>query len=168
MYSYSFLEPIEGVKLTLDCAQAEFITSDRAVISLKGGELYVLSLIADAMRTVRKVHFDRAAGSVLTTCLSVCDDNYLFLGSRLGNSLLLQFTEKDLGSVLINRDQPPLKKKKMDQAANNDWLASDVTDIHDIDLEVYGTRIDELTATTTDTITSYNFEVVYHSFSYLL
>ena len=51
---------------------------------LKGGELYVLSLLADAQRCVRGFHFDRAAGSVLTTCLSVCHDNYLFLGSRLG------------------------------------------------------------------------------------
>lgn len=147
---------MEGVKLTLDCAQAEFITSERAVISLKGGELYVLSLIADAMRTVRGFHFDKAAGSVLTTCLAVCENNYLFLGSRLGNSLLLQFTEKDLdhqpASVVA---QPPLKKKKME----TDWLASDVGDIHDIDLEVYGSRIDELNATPTSTIATYNFEV---------
>ena len=56
-----------------------------------------------------------------------------------------------------NRDQPPLKKKKVDQSS--DWMASDVADIHDIDLEVYGTKIDDLTATTTSTITSYNFEV---------
>lgn len=147
---------MEGIKITLDCAQAEFITHERAVISLKGGELYVLSLIADAMRTVRGFHFDRAAGSVLTTCLAVCEDNYLFLGSRLGNSLLLQFTDKDVDNPpVIVRDQPPQKKKKME----SDWLASDVGDIHDIDLEVYGSRIDELNATTTNAITSYNFEV---------
>ena len=40
-----FSEPMDGVKLTLDCAQAEFLTPERAVISLKGGELYVLTLI---------------------------------------------------------------------------------------------------------------------------
>ena len=74
--------------MTLDCAQAEFITSERAVISLKGGELYVLSLLADAQRCVRGFHFDRAAGSVLTTSLAVCHDNYLFLGSRLGKLTL--------------------------------------------------------------------------------
>ena len=51
----------------------------------------------DGMRSVRGFHFDRAAASVLTTSLSVCEENYLFLGSRLGNSLLLQFTEKDIG-----------------------------------------------------------------------
>ena len=80
-----------------------------------------------------------------------------------GNSLLLQFTEKNLGSVVnsnqqsANRDQPPLKKKKIEQPS--DWMASDVADIHDIDLEVYGTRIDNVHETTTSTITSYNFEV---------
>ena len=157
---------MEGIKLTLDCAQAEFITSERAVISLKGGELYVLSLIADAMRTVKGFHFDRAAASVLTTCLSVCENHYLFLGSRLGNSLLLQFTEKEVGSIVnpglqsANRDQPPNKKKKIEQAGGvPDWLASDVGDIQDIDLEVYGTKIDELNTTVTSVITSYNFEV---------
>ena len=41
-----------GVKLSLDCAQAEFLTPERAVISLKGGELYVLSLLVDGMRWV--------------------------------------------------------------------------------------------------------------------
>lgn len=169
-YQNLISEPMEGVKLTLDCAQAEFITSERAVISLKGGELYVLSLIADAMRTVKGFHFDRAAASVLTTCLSVCENHYLFLGSRLGNSLLLQFTEKEVGSIVNpglqsanNRDnQPPNKKKKIDQAGGGgvpDWLASDVGDIQDIDLEVYGTKIDELSTTVTSVITSYNFEV---------
>ena len=39
-----------AVRLSLDCAQAEFLTPERAVISLKGGELYVLSLLVDGMR----------------------------------------------------------------------------------------------------------------------
>ena len=146
--------------MTLDCAQAEFLTPERAVISLKGGELYVLTLIADAMRTVRGFNFDRSAGSVLTTSLTVLENSYLFLGSRLGNSLLLQFTEK--GSALdgtlqsVHRDQPPLKKKKTEHNTM-DFLASDVGEIQDIDLEVYGTRMDEISVT--NTITSYNFEV---------
>ena len=91
-------ENLEGVNMALDCCQAEFLTPERAVISLKGGELYVLSLLLDGgMRSVRGFHFDRAAASVLTTCLAVVEDRYLFLGSRLGNSLLLQFKEKEIG-----------------------------------------------------------------------
>ncbi|NWY08125.1 CPSF1 factor, partial [Nothoprocta ornata] len=84
----------EGVKLTLDCAQAAFISYDKMVISLKGGEIYVLTLITDGMRSVRSFHFDKAAASVLTTCMVTMEPGYLFLGSRLGNSLLLKYTEK--------------------------------------------------------------------------
>ncbi|EMP27195.1 Cleavage and polyadenylation specificity factor subunit 1 [Chelonia mydas] len=58
----------DGVKVTLDCAQAAFISYDKMVISLKGGEIYVLTLITDGMRSVRSFHFDKAAASVLTTC----------------------------------------------------------------------------------------------------
>ncbi|NWR56079.1 CPSF1 factor, partial [Bucorvus abyssinicus] len=84
----------EGVKITLDCAQATFISYDKMVISLKGGEIYVLTLITDGMRSVRSFHFDKAAASVLTTCMVTLEPGYLFLGSRLGNSLLLKYTEK--------------------------------------------------------------------------
>jgi len=71
-------EAQEGVKLTLEGAQASFISYDRLVISLKGGELYVLSLYADSMRSVRSFHFEKAAASVLTTCVSVSAKNFYF------------------------------------------------------------------------------------------
>ncbi|CAG0890026.1 unnamed protein product [Darwinula stevensoni] len=61
----------EGVKIALDCAQALFIDSERVVISLKGGELYVLTLVTDSMRSVRSFHFDKAAASVLTACICI-------------------------------------------------------------------------------------------------
>ncbi|KFM57862.1 Cleavage and polyadenylation specificity factor subunit 1, partial [Stegodyphus mimosarum] len=39
-FSTSFpLKPQEGVKLSLDCSSAAFISYDKLVISLKGGEL---------------------------------------------------------------------------------------------------------------------------------
>lgn len=55
----------------MEGSQVAFISSDRLVISLKSGELYVLSLFADSMRSVRGFHFDKAAASVLTSCVSV-------------------------------------------------------------------------------------------------
>ena len=67
---FALTELQEGLRLTLEGAQAAFISHDRLVVSLKTGELYVLSLLADSMRSVRGFHFDKAAASVLTTCVS--------------------------------------------------------------------------------------------------
>lgn len=64
------LKPQDGVKISLDSAQIAFITNEKLVLSLKDGELYVLSLLADSMRSVRSFHFSRAASSVLTSCVS--------------------------------------------------------------------------------------------------
>ncbi|CAB4055468.1 CPSF1 [Lepeophtheirus salmonis] len=139
------VKPLEGTKISLDCAKAEFMSPERAVISLKGGELYVLTLLVDSMRMIRGFHMDKSAASVLTTCLTVCDDQYLFLGSRLGNSLLLQFTEKDLGSLSLSSDkEPPTKKKRID-----------VSEPIDIDFEVYG----QMETSSSHQISTFTFEV---------
>ncbi|KAG4071396.1 hypothetical protein HA402_005565 [Bradysia odoriphaga] len=58
------------VMLPLDAAQVAFIDYDKLVLSLQGGELYVLTLYADSMRSVRSFHFSKAASSVLTSCAS--------------------------------------------------------------------------------------------------
>ncbi|KAL1123917.1 hypothetical protein AAG570_001687 [Ranatra chinensis] len=151
----------EGVKISLEGAQVCFLNHDRIVISLKGGELYVLTLQADSMRSVRSFHFQKAAASVLTSCMCLCEDNFLFLGSRLGNSLLLKITEKEqsvtekvLPPVIIDLcHAPPTKKKRLDTLG--DCMASDVTEIKDPDeLEVYGNEIQ-----TSVQLSSYSFEV---------
>ena len=77
----------EGVVISLDNACAQFLTEDRIVISVKGGELYVLTLVTDSMRSVRSFHFDKAASSVLTCCVS-CSD----LISCLDLDVLIDFT----------------------------------------------------------------------------
>lgn len=71
----------------LDCVQVGFLDDDTLVLSLKGGELYVLSLIADSMRYVRSFHFEKAAASVLTTCVSIFCVSFLtnFYGIRKTN-----------------------------------------------------------------------------------
>jgi cleavage and polyadenylation specificity factor subunit 1 len=70
-HSTSFpLKPQDGVKISLDAAQVAFMTNEKLVLSLKDGELYVLSLLADSMRSVRSFHFSRAPSSVITSCVS--------------------------------------------------------------------------------------------------
>ncbi|XP_061520798.1 cleavage and polyadenylation specificity factor subunit 1 [Phycodurus eques] len=148
----------EEVKITLDCSQSDFIAHDKMVISLKGGEIYVLTLITDGMRSVRDFHFDKAAASVLTTCMVTMEPGYLFLGSRLGNSLLLKYTEKlqeaPPDEVKQKQDkerekdkeEPPNKKKRVESSSN--W-----TDEVD-EIEVYGSEAQSGTQ-----LATYSFEV---------
>ncbi|KAJ8922194.1 hypothetical protein NQ315_004131 [Exocentrus adspersus] len=106
------LKAQDDIKITLDCVQVGFLEEDTLVLSLKGGELYVLTLLADSMRYVRSFHFEKAAASVLTTCICVCENNFLFLGSRLGNSLLLRFTESRNEVITLDDEEEPTAKRK--------------------------------------------------------
>jgi len=129
----------EDINLVLDRATATFISSDKLVTSLCNGDLYVITLYADNMRAVRSFHFEKCASSVLTTCITVCLDSYLFLGSRLGNSLLLRYYARSQS----NDDEPTIKRKKLDE-----------TDEDLIELEVYGSEVQ-----TSICLESYSFEV---------
>ena len=68
--NFVILEEQPGIKTTLDSAQAVFISFDRLAISLRNGDLYILTLFTDSMRSVKEFHFQKAAASVLTTCVS--------------------------------------------------------------------------------------------------
>uniref|UniRef100_A0A674HMS0 Cleavage and polyadenylation specificity factor subunit 1 n=1 Tax=Taeniopygia guttata TaxID=59729 RepID=A0A674HMS0_TAEGU len=150
----------EGVRITLDCAQATFISYDKMVISLKGGEIYVLTLITDGMRSVRSFHFDKAAASVLTTCMVPLEPGYLFLGSRLGNSLLLRYTEKlqeppaGAGKEGPERqEEPPVKKKRSEPSGP--WAGGKPQAQDEVDeIEVYGSE-----AASGTQLATYSFEV---------
>lgn len=147
------------MRITLDCAQAAFISYDKMVISLKGGEIYVLTLITDGMRSVRAFHFDKAAASVLTTSMVTMEPGYLFLGSRLGNSLLLKYTEKlqepPASSVreAADKEEPPSKKKRVDSTVG--WTGSKSVPQDEVDeIEVYGSEAQSGTQ-----LATYSFEV---------
>uniref|UniRef100_G3P1Y1 Cleavage and polyadenylation specificity factor subunit 1 n=1 Tax=Gasterosteus aculeatus TaxID=69293 RepID=G3P1Y1_GASAC len=151
----------DEVKITLDCSQSDFIAYDKMVISLKGGEIYVLTLITDGMRSVRAFHFDKAAASVLTTCMVTMEPGYLFLGSRLGNSLLLKYTEKLQEKLQEtppeedkDKEEPPSKKKRVESSnwtgTLHSWFWSDEVD----EIEVYGSEAQSGTQ-----LATYSFEV---------
>ncbi|XP_066019502.1 cleavage and polyadenylation specificity factor subunit 1-like [Pocillopora verrucosa] len=142
----------EGVVITLDGAQTLFISSDKLVFSLKGGEIYVVTLVTDGVRSVRGFNFDKAAASVLTSCVCECGNGYLFLGSRLGNSILVKYTEKEeLGTepdlFSPGMDPPQAKRRRLD----TDYTYA----LDDLDeLEVYGKEEQSGVK-----LTSYSFEV---------
>lgn len=154
------LKSHDAIRISLDCAQATFISYDKMVISLKGGEIYVLTLITDGMRSVRSFHFDKAAASVLTTSMTLMEPGYLFLGSRLGNSLLLRYTEKaqDSPSSAPSKDpdkveEPPTKKKRVDNSLARPGGKGALVDEID-EIEVYGSELQSGTQ-----LSTYSFEV---------
>ncbi|XP_053620009.1 cleavage and polyadenylation specificity factor subunit 1 [Plodia interpunctella] len=175
----------EGVCITLDGACVAPLGEGRFALSLRGGQLYVITLLSDSLRTVRSFHLDRAAASVLTTCMCVIEEDFLFLGSRLGNSLLLRVTERE-NRMLFSVDKPleatvdltvsdsdgnreivsqakePQAQKESDPAAKkrrldtiSDCVASNVIEISDKD-ELEVYGSDIRTSTQ---LTSYVFEV---------
>ena len=93
------IQPQKSIKISLDCSRACFLCNDKLVISLKDGDIYVISLFIDRMRSVKRFHFEKAASSVISSCITFCGKEFLFLGSRLGNSLLLKYTEKPVNSI---------------------------------------------------------------------
>lgn len=57
-------------KFTLDVAKAVFISNERLLVSLKGGELHLFHLIVDN-RTITSIKVTKAGGSVLCSCVCV-------------------------------------------------------------------------------------------------
>ncbi|KAK6117889.1 hypothetical protein DH2020_048365 [Rehmannia glutinosa] len=82
--------PRSGFTTELDAANATWLTNDVAVFSSKSGELLLLSLIYDG-RIVQRLELSKSRASVLTSDITTIGNSLFFLGSRLGDSLLVQY-----------------------------------------------------------------------------
>ncbi|KAG9140740.1 hypothetical protein Leryth_006923 [Lithospermum erythrorhizon] len=106
----------------LDAAQATWLTGDVAILSTKTGELLLLTLVYDG-RTVQRLDLSKSRASVLTSGIATMGNSFFFLGSRLGDSLLVQFASKVGGSTIpsaikeeigdIEGDIPSAKRIRM-------------------------------------------------------
>ncbi|KAL0341100.1 UNVERIFIED_CONTAM: Cleavage and polyadenylation specificity factor subunit [Sesamum radiatum] len=82
--------PRSGFATELDAANATWLTNDVAVFSAKSGELLLLTLVYDG-RIVQRLELSKSRASVLTSDITTVGNSLLFLGSRLGDSLLVQY-----------------------------------------------------------------------------
>ncbi|XP_076921796.1 cleavage and polyadenylation specificity factor subunit 1-like isoform X1 [Bidens hawaiensis] len=119
----------------LDAANATWISNDVAMLSTKSGELLLLTLVHDG-RIVQKLDLSKSKASVLTSGITTIGTSFFFLGSRLGDSLLVQFycgagssmgSKEEVGD--IEGDLPSTKRLRrsssdaLQDMANDDELS---------------------------------------------
>ncbi|XP_076889541.1 cleavage and polyadenylation specificity factor subunit 1-like [Bidens hawaiensis] len=119
----------------LDAANATWLSNDVAMLSTKSGELLLLTLVHDG-RIVQKLDLSKSKASVLTSGITTIGTSFFFLGSRLGDSLLVQFhcgagssmgTKEEVGD--IEGDLPSTKRLRrsssdaLQDMANDDELS---------------------------------------------
>ncbi|KAM1054442.1 hypothetical protein ACFX2I_001784 [Malus domestica] len=91
--------PRSSFTVELDAANATWLVNDVALLSTKTGELLLLTLVYDG-RVVQRLDLSKSKASVLTSGITTLGNSLFFLGSRLGDSLLVQFTCGGGGSML--------------------------------------------------------------------
>lgn len=111
--------PRSSFSVELDAANASWLLTDVALLSTKTGELLLLTLVYDG-RVVQRLDLSKSKASVLTSGITTIGNSLFFLGSRLGDSLLVQFTCGLGGSMLssglkeevgdIEGDAPQVKR----------------------------------------------------------
>ncbi|CAI9092100.1 OLC1v1027255C1 [Oldenlandia corymbosa var. corymbosa] len=132
--------PRSSFSVELDAANATWIADDVAMLSTKTGELLLLTLVYDGRR-VQRLELSKSRASVLTSGITTVGSSFLFLGSRLGDSILVQFTSGAGASIFplgmreevgdIEGDIPTAKRLRM---SSSDALQ----DMNDDELSLYG------------------------------
>ncbi|XP_008791964.2 cleavage and polyadenylation specificity factor subunit 1 isoform X2 [Phoenix dactylifera] len=83
--------PKSNINVELDAANATWLSHDVAMFSSKTGELLLLTLVYDG-RVVQRLDLMKSKASVLTSGITTIGSSFFFLGSRLGDSLLVQYS----------------------------------------------------------------------------
>ncbi|KAL5075686.1 hypothetical protein RYX36_014670 [Vicia faba] len=83
--------PRSSFNVELDAANATWLLNDVALLSTKTGELLLLTLIYDGM-VVQRLDLSKSKAAVLSSSITTIGNSMFFLASRLGNSMLVQFS----------------------------------------------------------------------------
>lgn len=90
--------PRSSLNVELDAARATWLANDVAMLSSKTGELLLLTLVYDG-RVVQRLDLSKSRASVLTSDITTVGNSLFFLGSRLGDSLLVQYTSGTVPTI---------------------------------------------------------------------
>ncbi|WKY05418.1 hypothetical protein Q1695_005989 [Nippostrongylus brasiliensis] len=124
------LKDLKHMSMTLDAGAAEWIGNNRVALGTIDGRLFVLKLVTDSSDTVRSMTLEHVFDTSIAYCMTLCSAGRLFIGSRLGDSQLLEFSiENEESGDVVSQDAKKLKIEDIN--ADED------------DLELYGEQIIE-------------------------
>lgn len=64
------LRPLpDNLAMSMDCSYAVFVSAEQAAVTLKGGDIYILTLVPEG-RGLKNILFEKAAAGVLPSCVS--------------------------------------------------------------------------------------------------
>uniref|UniRef100_A0A8R1HRB4 Cleavage and polyadenylation specificity factor subunit 1 n=1 Tax=Caenorhabditis japonica TaxID=281687 RepID=A0A8R1HRB4_CAEJA len=124
------LKDMRHMKLTLDCLASVYMEDGRIAVATRTGELYLLKLVTSSGGTaVKSLEFSKVYETSIAYCLTVCAPGHLFIGSRLGDSQLVEYT-------LVKTTKDSAKRQKQEKHQIE-------ADFDEDDLELYGGAIEE-------------------------
>lgn len=93
-FSYQSFSFFTTLTLTLTHRLSVFLRNNCLLLALKSGELFMVTLVPE-VHTVSQFVFERVGGTVMSSCLCLLGSSHLFVGSRLGNSVLVAYHEEE-------------------------------------------------------------------------
>lgn len=83
---------LSDAAISLHASCVTFLSPLRALLNLYRGEMYCVELLTE-VREVVGIAINRDKASILASCACKLSNEFVFLGSRLGDSMLLEFSE---------------------------------------------------------------------------
>lgn len=78
------------INISLDLSQAVFLDYNKILFILKDGDVYLVTLSNDDMRSIKEFRFQLIDSTVQPNCVTLCQNNILFIGSHVGDSVLVE------------------------------------------------------------------------------
>ena len=113
----------EKLCISLENARHAFLARDKLILSNDAGELYLLHLDASSSAQSVSIAVEKAGSSVIASSMTTLSDHFLFIGSRVGDSVLLSYYDKTkLGAARRPSRRAP-KRPRLQQPSLDDAAA---------------------------------------------
>ncbi|KAL3098928.1 hypothetical protein niasHT_024683 [Heterodera trifolii] len=118
----------QQLRLCLDGSSIQPVGSspNDLVVVLRNGDLYILTLETDQTSMVQGIRLTKAFETSIPCCLTVCSHNFLFVGSRLGDSKLFRFSAVEKRRNSMSSDTGT-KQLTNDAITTNNDIINNVT-----------------------------------------